>query len=376
MTSYLRSRPLCSAIVLLVLIGGASTAGEPRPGVDFSRDILPILSDNCFRCHGPDARARKAKLRLDTQDGALRKTEPVIVPGKSAESELIRRITSSDADEVMPPPASQPQADAAQVEVLKRWIDDGAPLGHALGLRDAAKRPALPAVSDRHWPRNADRSLRPRSAGSGRAAAVARGAKETLIRRVTLDLTGLPPTPAGGRCLPQPTQSPDAYEKVVDRLLASPALRRAHGLGLARRRPLRRHQRLPGRRRTDHVALARLGRRGAQRATCRSTSSPSGSWPATCCPNATRRAEARHRLLPQSHDQRRRRPDRRGEPRRLRHGHDRDDRHRLARPDAQLLPLPRPQVRSAHAARLLPPLRLLQPDAGQRRRRRSADASR
>src|SRR6476469_2123523 len=96
-----RSR-LLFTLPLLVLLSYRAAAAEPRT-IDFSQDVLPILSDNCFQCHGPDVRARKAKLRLDTQDGALRKDDPVIVSGKSAESELIHRISSSDADMVMPP---------------------------------------------------------------------------------------------------------------------------------------------------------------------------------------------------------------------------------------------------------------------------------
>src|SRR5829696_1373811 len=93
--------------------------------VDFARDVLPILSDNCFRCHGPDEKARKADLRLDTKEAALRKEAPVIVPGKSDESSLVARVESADPKEVMPPPRSNKKLTPAQVAVLKKWVDQG-----------------------------------------------------------------------------------------------------------------------------------------------------------------------------------------------------------------------------------------------------------
>src|SRR4051794_1743854 len=97
-------------------------AGGPTAAVDFGREVLPILSDRCFRCHGPDARARKAGLRLDVKDGALRAKDPVIVPGRAGESELMLRITSDDPDEVMPPPGLGRALTPGQIELLGRWI--------------------------------------------------------------------------------------------------------------------------------------------------------------------------------------------------------------------------------------------------------------
>src|SRR5213596_3736846 len=99
--------------------------------VDFNRDIRPILSDNCYQCHGPDEKARKAKLRLDIKEGGFQAKDgkTVIVPAKSADSELIRRITNTDPDEVMPPPKSNRKLSAAQKELLKRWVDEGAKWG-------------------------------------------------------------------------------------------------------------------------------------------------------------------------------------------------------------------------------------------------------
>jgi hypothetical protein len=208
-----------SFLVLIVLPEGTQTRAAPPP-VDFGREILPILSDNCFRCHGPDARARKAKLRLDTPDGALRKADPVIVAGKSADSELVRRIASTEAAEVMPPPKSNRKLSPRQIELLRRWIDEGAGWGKHWAL-ERPQRIALPLVRDSHWPRNAiDAFVLARLEAEGLRPSP-EAAKETLIRRVTLDLTGLPPTPEEVDAF-LADAAPGAYEKVVDRLLASP----------------------------------------------------------------------------------------------------------------------------------------------------------
>src|SRR2546422_8456 len=121
-----------SVLLLAVLALPATPSRGVAAGgigvVDFNRDIRPILSDNCYQCHGPDEKARKAKLRLDTKEGAFRLKEDkaVILPGKSAESELIRRVTNTDPDEVMPPPKSKPKLMPAQVDLLKRWGEQGA----------------------------------------------------------------------------------------------------------------------------------------------------------------------------------------------------------------------------------------------------------
>src|SRR5437868_2721476 len=111
----------------------------------FSRDILPILSDNCFSCHGPDEKARKAKLRLDTKEGAFRVKDDVhvVAPGKSSKSELYRRITSKDPDDVMPPPKSTRKLSAEQIEKIKKWIDGGAAWGEHWAFEKISP-PALP----------------------------------------------------------------------------------------------------------------------------------------------------------------------------------------------------------------------------------------
>jgi hypothetical protein len=188
--------------------------------VDFGRDILPILADNCFRCHGPDAKARKAGLRLDIREGALRAKDPVVVPGRSADSELIARVTSNEPDEIMPPARSGRTLTPRQIESLTRWIDEGARWGTHWAF-EPPRRPAPPMVRDRSWPRNPiDAFVLERLEAEGLAPAP-EAERTTLIRRATLDLTGLPPTPGEVDAFLADV-APDAYEKVVDRLLHSP----------------------------------------------------------------------------------------------------------------------------------------------------------
>jgi hypothetical protein len=215
------TRPGRAALLLFALSTAPTTAGEPR-AVDFGRDILPILSDNCFRCHGPDAKARKAGLRLDTQDGALRKTDAVIVPGRSSDSELARRIASSDPAKIMQPPASNRKLSPRQIELLTAWIDAGARWGkHWAFETPRVTSRETPRVRDRGWSRNTiDQFVLARLEAEGLRPSP-EAPRETLIRRVSLDLTGLPPTPEEVDAFVRDT-APDAYERVVDRLLASP----------------------------------------------------------------------------------------------------------------------------------------------------------
>jgi hypothetical protein len=205
-------------LLLTVALGCASrlTAAD----VSFSRDVLPILSDHCYACHGPDAKARKADLRLDKKDDALRKESPVIVPGKSGESELVRRITADDDSELMPPPRFKRKLTAKQIETLKQWVDQGA----VWGKHWAFEKPVRP-VSREAKPgarvRNPIDTFVLMRLGKEGLKPSPEADKATLIRRVTLDLTGLPPTPEEVTAFLK-DRSPDAYEKVVDRLLASP----------------------------------------------------------------------------------------------------------------------------------------------------------
>jgi Protein of unknown function (DUF1553)/Protein of unknown function (DUF1549)/Concanavalin A-like lectin/glucanases superfamily/Planctomycete cytochrome C len=208
--------PLPHTLAALTLAATVTARADTPPPVRFDRDVLPILSENCFQCHGPDEKARKAKLRLDTQAGA----KAVLGAGKSAESELVRRIFADADDGRMPPPKSNRTLTAAQKELLRRWIDEGAPWGKHWAY-ETPRRPALPAVKDRAWPRNAiDFFVLARLEKEGLAPSP-EAARETLIRRVTLDLTGLPPTPREVADF-LADRSPNAYERVVDRLLASP----------------------------------------------------------------------------------------------------------------------------------------------------------
>ncbi len=192
--------------------------------VDFDRDIRPILADSCFACHGPDASARKSKLRLDREEGVFRtrRGKTVVIPGDSAASELIRRVTAEDPDELMPPPDSGLTLTSAEVDRLGEWIDGGAQWGEHWAFR-RPQRPDLPEVKNRGWSlRPVDRFILARLEREGLSPSRA-ATRTTLIRRVTLELTGLPPTPDEVDAF-LADDSPEAYEKVVDRLLASPRL--------------------------------------------------------------------------------------------------------------------------------------------------------
>jgi hypothetical protein len=206
------------------LCGLAAGACASEPGnVDFSRDVRPILGRHCFKCHGPDDAGRQAVLRLDRREGATGAAESgaiAIVPGKPAESELIRRISSDNADEVMPPPEAKNPLSAAERETLSRWIAEGAEYKPHWSFV-APLQAALPAVAHGDWPRNAiDHFVLARLEREGLAPAP-RADKYTLVRRLYLDLIGLPPTPEEVDRFVGDTTA-DAYEQLVDRLLASP----------------------------------------------------------------------------------------------------------------------------------------------------------
>jgi hypothetical protein len=216
-----RSRgPARLAVLVLALTPAALPAADK---VDFTRDVLPILSDSCFPCHGPDAKTRKAGLRLDTRDGAFKKKKDraMLVPGKSADSEVYRRVSSRDADEVMPPPDANRKLTPKQIDILRRWIDEGAAWGTHWAFAPLPRDVPIPAVGDAPWPRgDLDRFVLARLEKQ-RLKPSPEATREAWLRRVTLDLTGLPPT------LDEVTafvadRRPDAYERVVGRLLASP----------------------------------------------------------------------------------------------------------------------------------------------------------
>ncbi|MFN3486868.1 MAG: DUF1549 domain-containing protein, partial [Planctomycetota bacterium] len=190
--------------------------------LDFHRDIRPILSDRCLLCHGPDGKSRTSPLRLDTREGATADLGgyAAVVPGKPEKSELVRRITSRDPAEAMPPPKSGKKLTAREVELLKRWIAEGAAYERHWAFV-APKRPAVPEVKSPAWCRNEiDRFILARLEREGLKPSP-EADRETLLRRLSLDLVGLPPTPSELDAF-LADRSPDAYEKQVERLLASP----------------------------------------------------------------------------------------------------------------------------------------------------------
>jgi hypothetical protein len=214
---------LCSFVAALACLAGtsAATADAPAQPIRFSREVLPILAENCYTCHGPDSKARKADLRLDQKESALRKEDPIIVPGSSMESELVRRITSQDADEVMPPPKTGRKLAPRQIEIVTRWIDQGAPWGKHWAF-EPPERSSSPPVRAKNWPRNpVDRFVLAKLEAGGLAPSP-EADRSTLVRRVTLALTGLPPAPREVNAFLANT-APDAYSALVDQLLASPA---------------------------------------------------------------------------------------------------------------------------------------------------------
>jgi len=207
-----------------LLLSAANAIGAESK-VAFNRDVRPILAENCFACHGPDANKRKAGLRLDTKEGILEKTpkrEPAVVPGKLKESELWSRITTTNLDDRMPPEESHKELKAEQIATLKKWILAGAPWeGHWAFIKP--ERPTVPKVqgpkSKVQNPIDAfvfaklrEKGLKPNPEAD----------KRTLVRRLYLDLTGLPPKPEGVNAFLN-DKSPDAYVNLVKRLLNSPA---------------------------------------------------------------------------------------------------------------------------------------------------------
>jgi hypothetical protein len=202
---------------------GQTDAARSPDAIRFDRDIRPILSDNCFACHGPDAAERKSGLRLDVRDAALAPADSgqrAIVPNQPGQSELLRRVLASDESVVMPPPETNKKLSATEKAKLKKWVEQGALWSDHWSLVPP-KRPATPPVSNETWIRNdIDRFVLARLDAEGLKPS-READKTTLLRRVTLDLTGLPPTLAEIDAF-LADQSPDAFDKVVDRLLASP----------------------------------------------------------------------------------------------------------------------------------------------------------
>jgi hypothetical protein len=213
-------RGACLASVLCWIAGAAGWGAEP---VDFNRQVRPILSQNCLTCHGRDEKKRQADLRLDVREiaTAVRDAARAIAPGHPEASELLRRITSADAGERMPPPETGKKLSPGEIETLIRWIKEGAPYApHWAYLKPV--RPPLPRVGGASWPKNAiDHFILARLEREGMRPSP-EADRTALIRRVSLDVTGLPPAIAEVDQFVA-DRSPDAYEKLVDRLLAKDA---------------------------------------------------------------------------------------------------------------------------------------------------------
>lgn len=202
----------------IALLGTRQTRAE----IDFNRDVLPVLSDKCFHCHGPDNDTVEADLRLDQEEQVFSEREGlrIVMPGNSGQSELVRRIRSQDPDERMPPALSTRQLSEAEIEILTAWVDEGAKWTRHWAF-EAPHRHELPVVQDTSWPQTAiDRFILKRLDQEGLKPSKPAG-RDTLIRRVTLDLTGLPPSPDEIDTFLNDA-SPNSYERLVDRLLASP----------------------------------------------------------------------------------------------------------------------------------------------------------
>ena len=200
----------------------APAAAAPKgPAIDYQRDIRPILSDNCFACHGPDKATRLVDLRLDTKEGvfAVRKSGAPVVPGDPAASLVYQRITAADSARVMPPVHSKRALTDTQKDRLKRWIEQGAPWKEHWAFAAPARRP-LPAVKNIRWARNPiDRFVLTRLEAAGLQPAPEAN-RRALAKRVSLDLTGLPPQPEAVEAFVN-DKSAQAYESYVDRLLES-----------------------------------------------------------------------------------------------------------------------------------------------------------
>jgi hypothetical protein len=212
---------LPTLVCSFVAAGLLAADGTPEP-VRFNRDIRPMMSDTCFHCHGFDPKSRKGGLRLDIREEALKagkSGEIAIVPGKPDQSEIIKRIFSTDAEDVMPEKEAHKTLSAAQKELFRRWVAEGAVYEPHWAYKplELPAIPALPAGG-----KNPIDAFVGAKLAEKKVSPSAEASKERLLRRASLDLTGLPPTPAETAAF-LADRSPDAYEKQVDRLLASPA---------------------------------------------------------------------------------------------------------------------------------------------------------
>lgn len=221
--SFTRPRNCCLIFTLVCcLTFNHGLHADELAAVNFSREIRSLLSDTCFQCHGPDEQQRVSDFRLDTKEGAFTQIvdAPAIVAGDSSKSELIQRITSNDPDYQMPPPDADRRLSDRQIQLLARWIDEGAVWEEHWSFVPPT-RPEPPPTKHTQWRQNAIDDFVLAQLESRGFQPTDKASRTKLLRRVSLDLTGLPPT------LEEiddflADQSADAYEKVIDRLLDSP----------------------------------------------------------------------------------------------------------------------------------------------------------
>ena len=209
-----------AAFLLALLLPAAVFAAPKTKKLQFNRDIQPILADKCYHCHGPDKNNRQGELRLDTKAGLFGKRDGAapVVPGQPKKSGLVARILATD-DTQMPPADAPAKLTKRERQILQAWVKQGAPWQQHWSFI-APSRPAQPKVKNAKWSKNAiDRFVLARLEQS-KLSPNQRASRATLIRRVTLDLTGLPPTPKQVQAFVN-DKSSNAYERVVDRLLKS-----------------------------------------------------------------------------------------------------------------------------------------------------------
>jgi hypothetical protein len=214
-TAYLT---LCLAGTVLA----SALPAQAQSTIRFDRDIRPILSNKCFHCHGPNAKDREAKLRLDLKAGALgsRKHGTPFKAGSLKGSLAWKHINSSDPEEKMPPPEAKKPLTTQEISILKQWIEQGAKWSDHWSFV-APKKPSLPKISNTKWAKNPIDHFVLAHLDQQKLKPTPEANRRTLIRRVTFDLTGLPPTPAEVNAFVA-DKTPNAYEKVIDRIMASP----------------------------------------------------------------------------------------------------------------------------------------------------------
>lgn len=215
---------IVSALSLMFLWAAVTSCGAAQPPApDFTREVRPLLSRHCFKCHGPDDLTRKSGLRLDVRDAALRPAKSgaiALVPGNPEQSELVKRLFTGDPDEIMPPPATKNPLTDSEKDILKRWVKAGGEYRDHWAYVVPQKAP-LPKVKNRGWAKNAIDAFVLETLEKQGLSPSAPADRYTLVRRVYLDLVGLPPTLEEADAFVNDRAS-DAYERLVDRLLASP----------------------------------------------------------------------------------------------------------------------------------------------------------